>query len=250
MSEDVRQLAADEWVEILQDDEVTREINRKIFGILYSADDYTLNGGEIARRLNTDAPILHTLRKDINAQVLHHANRIAKKYDVNPFTDRPDRKGRQCWNFFFHGKQIGQHFWWQLKPNLIEAMRRIYGDTEPLESIVDVPSAPEGKQKQYYVTRYERNPTNRAAAIMWHREQHGNLCCHVCGFDFEAIYGEWGADFIEVHHIKPLSSYDEEINPDPKTDLVCLCSNCHSMINRKRDNILTPEELKSIVKGA
>ena len=242
MNEDVRQITVDEWSEILQDDEVTREINRKIFDTLYSADNHALFGGEVAQKLEHPG-------KNVNGFILGHAKRIAKKYNYTVFTLGEDGK-RHCWPFFFSGKYVGHLFRWQLKPNLIEAMRRIYVDAEPFESIVDVPSAAEGKQKQYYVTRYERNPANRAAAISWHREQHGELCCHVCGFDFEAIYGELGVDFIEVHHIKPLSNYDEAVDIDPKTDLVCLCSNCHSMIHRKRDNILTPEELKSIVKGA
>ena len=36
-----------------------------------------------------------------------------------------------------------------------------------------------------------------------------------------------------------------EINPEE--DLVCLCSNCHRMIHRRRDKILTVEELKEIM---
>ena len=32
-----------------------------------------------------------------------------------------------------------------------------------------------------------------------------------------------------------------------KTDLVCLCSNCHRMIHRRRDSILRIEELRSLI---
>lgn len=69
-----------------------------------------------------------------------------------------------------------------------------------------------------------------------------------CGFDFEEVYGELGRNFIEVHHIKPLYSLDEEVVIDPATDLVCLCSNCHRMIHRKRDSILSLEDLIKILK--
>ena len=69
----------------------------------------------------------------------------------------------------------------------------------------------------------------------------------VCGFDFEFIYGEIGLSFIEVHHIKPLSSLDEETTINPQTDLVCLCSNCHRMIHRRRGEVLSIEQLKDII---
>lgn len=69
----------------------------------------------------------------------------------------------------------------------------------------------------------------------------------VCDFDFEEAYGELGKDFIEVHHMKPLYSLEEEIEINPEEDLVCLCSNCHRMIHRRRDKILTVEELKEIM---
>lgn len=101
---------------------------------------------------------------------------------------------------------------------------------------------PDGKKTEYYVTRYERSPQNRAAAI----RIHGCKCC-VCGFDFEKTYGALGKNFIEVHHLVPLSSLDEEVKVNPETDLVCLCANCHRMIHRKVNAILTPEQLKHIM---
>ncbi|MBR3918614.1 MAG: HNH endonuclease [Clostridia bacterium] len=69
----------------------------------------------------------------------------------------------------------------------------------------------------------------------------------VCGFDFEKTYGDLGKDFIEVHHTKPLFSLEEEVKINPRTDLVCVCSNCHRMIHRKRDSIISIDELKKII---
>ena len=101
----------------------------------------------------------------------------------------------------------------------------------------------EGTLKTYFGKRYERNPKNREHAI----EIHG-LDCYVCGFNFEEVYGERGKDFIEVHHLQPLSTLEEatEINPD--TDLVPLCANCHRMIHRNQTHVLTIDELKAIIK--
>ena len=35
--------------------------------------------------------------------------------------------------------------------------------------------------------------------------------------------------------------------PNPETDLVTICSNCHRMIHRKKNDIITPEQLKKII---
>jgi len=62
---------------------------------------------------------------------------------------------------------------------------------------------------------------------------HNKLFCEVCGFDFEDKYGIIGKDFIEAHHILPVSSMGV-INKTKTTDLIMVCSNCHRMIHRKR----------------
>lgn len=66
----------------------------------------------------------------------------------------------------------------------------------------------------------------------------GSLRCCICDFCFEEKYGEIGKDFIECHHVKPLSEY----KPNEQTsisDLVLVCSNCHKMIHRKRPWLTT-----------
>lgn len=100
----------------------------------------------------------------------------------------------------------------------------------------------EGRAGYYYGKKYERNPINRKRAI----EIHG-LVCKACDFDFEKFYGEHGKNFIEIHHIKPLSTLDEEMVIDPEYDLVPLCSNCHRMVHRKKENVLSVEELRNII---
>ena len=101
----------------------------------------------------------------------------------------------------------------------------------------------EGGVKHYFGKRYERNPENRSMAI----EIHG-MTCSICGFDFEKFYGEHGRGFIEIHHNKPLSSLDEEVVINPATDLSPVCSNCHRIIHRKREQVLSALEMKHIIK--
>ena len=116
-------------------------------------------------------------------------------------------------------------------------------ETNDLETRVIV-AGTEGKRIAYYTTKYERKPQYRKEAIRIH-----GCRCAVCGFDFEKTYGDLGKGFIEVHHIVPLYSLEEETVPNPATDMVCLCPNCHRMIHRKKDGIMTVEELKRVVES-
>lgn len=100
----------------------------------------------------------------------------------------------------------------------------------------------EGKKVAYYMTKYECSSKNREVAIKIHGTK-----CMICEFDFEEKYGELGKGYIEVHHIKPLSELNEEVVINPETDLICVCANCHRMLHRFRNYIVTPEELKQMV---
>lgn len=104
-------------------------------------------------------------------------------------------------------------------------------------------SATEGNRKQSYSTRYERDPKLREKAI----EIHG-LACMGCGFNFEKVYGEWGAGFIHVHHTKPLSYGVGERIVNAETDMIVLCPNCHSMIHRRKKKTLSLDELLLLLK--
>ncbi len=92
--------------------------------------------------------------------------------------------------------------------------------------------------------KYFRSARNRA--IRDQCAERDNYTCQVCGFNFEKIYGERGIGFIEIHHTKPLSSYDGE-HEVLLEDLVALCSNCHSMIHYG-GSLLGVEELKTCLK--
>ncbi len=61
---------------------------------------------------------------------------------------------------------------------------------------------------------------------------------------------EWNVlkkGYIEVHHIRPLSEIDEEVVVNPEKDLICVCSNCHRMLHRFRNYMVSVEELRRIV---
>lgn len=103
----------------------------------------------------------------------------------------------------------------------------------------------EGAVSERFVSYYERKPELRAAAI----KIHGTKCMvSNCNFDFEIIYGIRGKNYIEVHHIKPLSSRISIEKINPKLDMVVVCSNCHRIIHREKDNILTIEQVNELIK--
>lgn len=98
----------------------------------------------------------------------------------------------------------------------------------------------EGMMNEVVFFRRKRNRAirNQCAA-------RDNYTCQVCGFNFEKVYGERGHEFIEVHHLKPLASYDDE--HDVKLDeLISLCPNCHSMIHMGGE-LTTPKELTELI---
>ena len=76
-------------------------------------------------------------------------------------------------------------------------------------------------------------------------KEHG--VCKACNFDFKAVYGERGREYIEIHHIQQLSELSEPTEINPRTDLVPLCANCHRMIHRKKDEVLTINQLIEIL---
>ena len=99
----------------------------------------------------------------------------------------------------------------------------------------------EGASTLVQVNRYERDPRNRAAAILLRGSS-----CRVCGLDLGVRYGQIAEGFIEVHHIKPVSQLGRDYIIDPMKDLVPICPNCHAVVHR-RDPPLSVDELRKIL---
>lgn len=120
-------------------------------------------------------------------------------------------------------------------------------------SISDVPPDPssdiettvatEGGRKRVFTYKYERDPALRKQAL----EAFGYICS-ACGADFEALYGELGKGYIELHHIIPVCEGERENN---YRNLVPLCPNCHRMIHRLYGQLSSNDYGKavSILKG-
>jgi 5-methylcytosine-specific restriction protein A len=96
------------------------------------------------------------------------------------------------------------------------------------EQTPEIAGLPEGAKARIEVNRYERDRRNRAAALAIH-----GYLCKACDLDMGLRYGPAAAGLIEVHHVTPVSQVGPGYIIDPKSDLVPLCPNCHSVAHRR-----------------
>lgn len=101
----------------------------------------------------------------------------------------------------------------------------------------------EGAEYESRGIRYERDRCARNQCIDYYRalDDDHKCRCQICGMCFEDVYGDLGKDFIEVHHVVPISCRGGSYEVNPSRDLIPLCPNCHAMIHKGN---LSVEELK------
>ncbi|MBN2825445.1 MAG: AAA family ATPase [Campylobacterales bacterium] len=109
-------LSKENWIEILQNKEITNELNLSIFTTLYSFDKHQAPASKIAQ-------ILDTKHNSLNLEIGRYAKRIAKFYDIN-FKIRENQK-EKFWDLFFNGWEDGQLFIWELKNEIKEALEAL-----------------------------------------------------------------------------------------------------------------------------
>jgi len=109
------------------------------------------------------------------------------------------------------------------------------------EEVSEADGYREGAVRQVKANAYERNPVARRRCI-----EHYGTACVVCGLAFEAKYGEIGAGFIHVHHLRPLSELGKEYHVDPIADLRPVCPNCHAMLHQQKPPF-SIEELRAML---
>lgn len=100
-------------------------------------------------------------------------------------------------------------------------------------------------------TRKRSDKLKAIAVTTFKKNHHGKVFCTVCSFSFLSVYGEHGRDFIEAHHAEPIHEKDMRgekhflRNILPKVALVC--ANCHRIIHRKKGQMLSIEDIKTMV---
>ena len=122
------------------------------------------------------------------------------------------------------------------------------GSDHPTPSAPNFREETEGERK--HITKETeviyRNPALRQQCI----DKYGYQC-QCCGMDFAEMYGEeLGANFIEVHHLKLISTFETYGVPENFLEnLIPLCSNCHSMIHHIKDSEHTLRDLREAYRG-
>ena len=104
----------------------------------------------------------------------------------------------------------------------------------------------EGRRKLIQHVTRERNVQVIKKAKENFKSKNNRLYCEICGFDFENQYGKIGRDYIEGHHILPISQIVTEYNIIRPEEIALVCSNCHRILHRKKP-WLTVEELKKLI---
>ena len=105
----------------------------------------------------------------------------------------------------------------------------------------DIQGRIEGMISEGTFSKFERSYLNRLACLKFK-----GYDCAVCGTNLKQVYGEIGRDYIHVHHIIPLSQIRDEYQVNPRTDLVPVCPNCHSMLHKKTPPY-TIDEMKKVI---
>lgn len=92
----------------------------------------------------------------------------------------------------------------------------------------------EGEIRTRMTSHRRRERRLRAAKIAAvSNRSDGALVCEVpnCGFDFRRAYGNLGAGYAQVHHLRPLGDVSS-VRETRLEDLAIVCANCHAMIHR------------------
>ncbi len=204
-----------------------------------------------------------TVRKIQN--VIKENGRISTLADIYSTYEKlypEDLIGKKAWTslirnlIYFHAEECDKHN--NKYPILFYSVNGkgsgVWGLCDVPNSEVNLPSIsslndmvfPEGALYEYRHMKKERNSKLIHEAKKRFLQQHGKIYCQICGFNFYEKYGVIGKDFIEAHHIIPISDVDAEYDAKVE-DIILVCSNCHSMLHIKRP-WLTADELKKLLK--
>lgn len=137
--------------------------------------------------------------------------------------------------------------------DLKEAFETVYNNRKKdkkIEMFDENTTITEGAQAIVKTTVYTRSNKLRKRAIQFYTVD-DRIKCQACCFDFKDFYGEYGENFIEIHHQKPVFQFDgddlERTIEKALENVIPVCSNCHRMIHRRRKNPLSLKELKEYI---
>ena len=118
--EDKTDLSVDEWVEVLENEEIIDEKMFSILDIMYNMDDYSATTGQISEKREE---IGFDNEKSYNSIIISNSRRIKEFLNKKPIFN--DDGTENYWTRFFYGKKVDGSFQFKLQDNLNEAFSRV-----------------------------------------------------------------------------------------------------------------------------
>lgn len=118
--EDKTDLSVDEWVEVLENEEIIDEKMFSILNIMYNMDDSSATTGQISEKREE---IGFDDEKSYNSIIISNSRRIKEFLNKKPIYN--DDGTENYWTRFFYGKKVDGAFQFKLQDNLNEAFGRL-----------------------------------------------------------------------------------------------------------------------------
>jgi len=110
------------------------------------------------------------------------------------------------------------------------------------EEIADHAGYWEGAMVRVSVNRFERDRSARDECL----RRFGHKCA-ACEKSLTELYGPEVEGLVHVHHTVPLSQIREGYSPDPTSDLVPICPNCHAVVHAGGRTVRTVEDVRKML---
>lgn len=237
---EVLNITAAQWGELLRDKTIFKEQDIEFLTVLYQFPECKATASKIAAQLNMHYATLNGQQSRIVKRIMARLPEVEYPQQIN------GKIG--YWHTLFLGgsaEKKGQYYW-KFRPELKEAFEHYIQSRQsaaPQEiNEHEAPQLWEGTKKTVQVNRYERNLEARRRCL----EKYGYRCT-VCNMNFEEVYGDIGKHFIEVHHLVPLHTIQQSYIVNPEQDLRPVCPNCHTMLHRANCSIAELQQIISQV---
>lgn len=227
------------------------ELGRKVYDGELRPKDAKAELVSIGLNLNSAGDFIYILRYMLQGKRYTRAMSTANTDDFLTWIRRDDGEAGHARAV----EALRQHleYYTGLKGDKLASHREVLAKHEAMlpaqsgffDSPEEIPSSTshlEGKVRQVLVNTYERNPAARDKCLA-----HYGTACSVCSFDFGTTYGDIGAGFIHVHHLREISSIGKEYEIDPIKDLRPVCPNCHAMLHHRSLPARTIEALRQLL---
>ncbi|MGL5069564.1 MAG: HNH endonuclease [Sarcina sp.] len=243
----------EEWKSILQNEDITFEVNKELLIRIYNKEDYMATAKELTEEEGKYGSAYNSI-------VVAWSKRIINAVNIEPPKQKEDSAKKSYWHVIFLGaREKGSgNFLWIIREELLEALEELLDQNiwrnidenhmcKISEELENEYIGNEGMKKVIVINSYERDRKAVRKCLMHYKELNGKVNCKICGFDFQKVYGVIAKDKIHVHHKVPISEIKIEYKINAINDLIPVCPNCHMILHSKVP-AYTVEELIEIMK--